>query len=444
MSSFTSASILLTDTCNLNCKYCFEKNNSSKGKFMSNEIGEKTIDLLIHDALVNNKTSISVSYFGGEPTLNINTMNHIFNYAMDQCKKHGLKYNSELITNGVLYNNEYEQFLTNWWVNNPESFSIQLSFDSIPRINDLQRIDHAGNGSSHNIIETIKKLRALFDKLDIPSNKLSVHSVITKATLPYAHESYIFFKNILRFDKIWFMPLHEENWDENDYVIFREQYTHIANAIIEDCENSGGNYKQFSSMVYKERHADKTCGAGVSFCTVAPDGYIYPCHAFMNDPDTIIGDVFNGINTLKCAPYEEMYKKYMTGYKACSECKNYNCKSCMAINYIENGNIAYGFPKYCKLLEVEMELSIYVYERLFGKIHRDHEVSITVLQEMGRLLTDNFTEGQIITLQHLLELHELLITEKVSRMINEKGCSCNDTCKNNNRTNGDDDIRCGA
>jgi radical SAM protein with 4Fe4S-binding SPASM domain len=430
MSGLTSASVMLTDACNLNCTYCFEK-GTGKGIFMTKEIAEKAVDFLINEALENEKKGIDITYFGGEPTINVEVMNHIFNYAMMKTKENNLVYTSGLITNGVLYSDEYEQFLINWWTNSPESFSIQISFDSIPEINDLQRIDLNGKGSSNNIINSIKKIRDLFNRINVPQNKISVHSVVTKATLPYAHKTYKFFKDELGFKKIWFMALHEEDWDDSDYDIFRREYTKIANDIIIDCNTNGiQEHDVFTSLQYKDKRADKSCGAGVSYCTITPNGDVYPCHGFLTDPDTKIGSVFDGVDKSKCVQYEELYRKYMIGYKACSDCDNYNCRSCMAINYNHNGNIAYGFPKNCKLLEIEKELSIYVYEELFGKINKPDKNSIVILQEMGRLLSENFTEGQIVTLQHLLELQEVLLTEKFSLMMNERECNCHDKDQN--------------
>lgn len=432
MAGFTNATLMLTDTCNLNCKYCFERGNK-KGSFMTKDTAEKTVDFLINEAIENNKPNINLTYFGGEPTLNIEVMNHVLNYAIKRTKENKLIHGATLITNGVLYNDEYEKFLTNWWDSCPDGFHIQLSFDSIPEINDLQRVDVAGRGSSHDIVESMKKMRELFTKIGIPSRNLSVHSVITKITLPYVYQAYRFFKDDMKFDRIWFMPLHEDDWDDNDYVIFREQYTKIANDIINECKaNNNKSYKQFSSMNYIDKYSDKGCSAGVSYCCVNTNGDIYPCHAFIFDPDTKIGSLSEGIDKLKCIQYEELYRKYMTGYKACSECNNHNCKSCIAINYMYNGNIAYGFPKYCKLLEIERELSIYVYEKLFGKLTKPDDTPTIILQEIGILLTDNFTEGQIKTLQHLLELHELLLTEKISKMVNERECTCHDRDTNSN------------
>jgi sulfatase maturation enzyme AslB (radical SAM superfamily) len=49
----TSASLLLTETCNLACKYCFVNTaDAFCSKFMSKEIAKKSLDYLCNNAVL--------------------------------------------------------------------------------------------------------------------------------------------------------------------------------------------------------------------------------------------------------------------------------------------------------------------------------------------------------------------------------------------------------
>ena len=53
----TNASLMLTENCNLACKYCFEKHNT---KIMTNEIIRKSLNYLFNNSLNSNKNSVNI------------------------------------------------------------------------------------------------------------------------------------------------------------------------------------------------------------------------------------------------------------------------------------------------------------------------------------------------------------------------------------------------
>lgn len=414
---FNAASFILTNACNLDCTYCFEGKNKKK-VYMTKEIAESGVEFLISQALEHKKDDIDITFFGGEPTLNIPVMEHLLIYGLKRSKECNLKFKCMLITNGVIYTDEYEDFLIKWWINSPESFNIQLSFDSIPKIHDLQRVDCNGNGSSEKILKSLDKIIQLFKKFNIPIERLCIHSVVSKKTLPYVYDSYKFFKYDMGLEnksRIWFMALHEEDWDDNDYKLYKELYTKIANDIIKECKESDNDYpyNQFSELIKKKDHNTKTCAAGVSYCAITPGGDIYPCHGFMSDKSTKIGTLDEGVDKLKCEQYIELYRKYMTGYKTCSDCKNYNCRSCIATNYNYNGNIAYGFPKYCKIIEIQQEISNWLYNEIYWNEIMEKS------NKLKELMETNFTKKQQIVLYNIIELNNKMLREEFKLKINE-------------------------
>ena len=83
-----SASLIMTENCNLNCTYCFEKDKSVS--MMTKEVAKKSVDFLIENAIFEKRDRIDFMFFGGEPLLNIDVIDYIYEYSIVETKKHKL------------------------------------------------------------------------------------------------------------------------------------------------------------------------------------------------------------------------------------------------------------------------------------------------------------------------------------------------------------------
>ena len=139
-------------TCNLNCDYCF----ASQGKFhgeralMSFEVGKRALDFLIENS--GTRTNLEVDFFGGEPLMNWEVVKQLVEYARSVEKQHGKNFRFTLTTNGVLIDDDVIDFA------NREMSNVVLSLDGRKEINDLKRVDYAGNGSYDIIVPKFKKM----------------------------------------------------------------------------------------------------------------------------------------------------------------------------------------------------------------------------------------------------------------------------------------------
>jgi uncharacterized protein len=89
--------------------------------------------------------SLHVIFFGGEPSVSHNLIRQIIDYI----KKLGVIVNYYISTNGVLSKSFIELLATN-------KFIVNLSFDGIPDIQDIQRPLNNGEPSHHFVEKTIK------------------------------------------------------------------------------------------------------------------------------------------------------------------------------------------------------------------------------------------------------------------------------------------------
>ena len=161
MSKITSASFLVTEDCNLNCIYCFEKTKERCNLYMSEEVAKKSIDMLINNALKEKRPSIGVTLFGGEPTLNLKLLYFILEYGSEKTKENNLSFDLDIITNGTILTDKHIEFYKEWY-KTLGYLSVQLSVDGIPEVQDHNRPFKNGNTSSKIVEENIKKYVELF------------------------------------------------------------------------------------------------------------------------------------------------------------------------------------------------------------------------------------------------------------------------------------------
>ena len=113
----TSLWLTLTNLCNIHCQYCFNyvrKNNEYMSKDMATNIINGTLKTIQDPEC----TTLSINYFGGEPTLNSEALLGCINYIND-CDINAQQY---LMTNGIMSENLLQKLLYN-------DIKFQVSFD---------------------------------------------------------------------------------------------------------------------------------------------------------------------------------------------------------------------------------------------------------------------------------------------------------------------------
>lgn len=392
-----SCSLILTESCNLSCLYCFEKNKKKSN--MTQEVAENTIEFLIQQAILGEKDKISITYFGGEPLLNFEVLKESFYYGVRRTKEENLKFDCSIITNATFYTDEYESFLLDWH-NTLGKINIQFSIDGEPHIQDYYRPTSTGGKSSVLVEETLKKHLDLFEKNNIPSSCYSAHGVINSNTINNVYNNFLYLKG-LGIEHVWFMPCHEEKWLDEHYDIYREQLELISNYIIEDSKTNKNAINTYSSLgKCLTTRPDKPCSAGCSFCTITPDGDIYPCHHFyFNDKTTCIGDIYEGVDDAKRKIFLDYSFDNIFGDTSCKDCSNKSCYTCIAANYTHNGNMLIGFPDYCKLQKIEDEFRQKLHEKINGvniksndhlldEVLKDRKVLLYTIEQLQNNITD--------------------------------------------------------
>ena len=138
--------------CNLACRYCFAEEGEYHGRraLMSYEVGRKALDFLIANS--GNRKNLEVDFFGGEPLMNWQVVKDLVAYGREQEKIHNKNFRFTLTTNGVLLNDEVQEFV------NKEMANVVLSIDGRKEVHDYMRPFRGGKGSYDLILPKFQKL----------------------------------------------------------------------------------------------------------------------------------------------------------------------------------------------------------------------------------------------------------------------------------------------
>lgn len=315
--------------CNLACRYCFAEEGEYHGRraLMSYEVGKKALDFLVANS--GNRRNLEVDFFGGEPLMNWQTVKDLVAYGRSLEEPHGKHFRFTLTTNGVLLNDEVQDFV------NREMDNVVLSLDGRREVNDRMRPFRNGRGSYDLIVPKFQKLAESRNQ-----EKYYIRGTFTRQNLDFS-------KDVLHFVDLGFQQISIEpvvGGEEDPYAIREEdlpqifeQYDILAKTIVE-YEKKGKGFHFFHFMIDLEggpcvAKRLSGCGSGTEYLAVTPWGDLYPCHQFVGDEKFLMGNVEQGI--VKPETAEE--------FRGCSIYSKEKCKGCFAKFYCSGGCMANSY-----------------------------------------------------------------------------------------------------
>jgi len=360
MGKMSSFSVLLTENCNLSCKYCYEVvSTGHKKNAMTVETATRAVEFMFEHA--STERSISVSLFGGEPTLMPDIIDTICTKGKELARKTGKAFNVGMITNATIMNKKLYNIISKHldiWSSN------QLSVDGPWDIQDMYRVTKSGGGSFAMIEKNYPYWKALF------GNTLNVHGVLAKHSIPHLFESYKYFREVWGEDALWFMPAKSIEYTMEDIEIYDEQLGKIKDYIMERVRKTG-SVKEIDFYAPLDRalrngKPDKPCGAGDGYGVITAKGDIWPCHHFYfvdEDKQLFMGDIWNGINESKKRIWDEYDNTDMIG---CGDCDHNFCYRCVAENFEANGSpFAQIKDFHCLFMKIDKKYQDMIREELF-------------------------------------------------------------------------------
>lgn len=353
--------IMYTSACNFNCKYCFEHD----------KIGDSISDDLLNKIL-ETRSSFSFFPFGGEPLLVldkiVDTLKYVESLNMfEEHKKKLIGSIKNIITNGSLIKKHAETLKR-------YGFSVQISVDGPPHVNDINRVDHNGKGTFELVLEAIQICKD-------NGIKWSLHGVVNKETLRYLFQiSSFFYENYmenLKFDEFVkaigrnpFQIIFESDYSESDIDLINEQIDLFCDYVKKDDRLTEEQRKEVIKSYLMRKGA--ACAAGTTLFAVSPKGVVYPCHRNVLNPDHELGYIFK--------PHEfKNYKLFNSYFRL----RYLNSKVYSVNGAIDSNNIP-NWINWCPTTNLETTGSVYYqapkYNYVFNKVGEHIK---TILDELN-------------------------------------------------------------
>ena len=306
-----SVTIMLTNSCNLNCIYCYESNKSKREINMDNMSSIIDKEMLLDDRY----ECVEFNLFGGEPFLRFDMIKYAYS-----CLKEGgyrKKWQISIITNGTVLNEEHKI----WLQNHKDKIICTLSIDGTKKMQDKNR------NNSFNMLD----LDFFVNTFDVAYAKMTIseHTVdslcegliflqnkgfYVNAGIAYGVSASNLFLNNLseQFDLYYETMKYERYSDRSSLLRFPYETIYMSR---------GKHYR--------------TCDAGKVAKAYDVDGKVYPCYMFL--PASLSEAQIKGMNQI-VFPEQEVEMRLLP--VQCRDCAIYSvCRNCYCNNYKMNKNI---------------------------------------------------------------------------------------------------------
>ncbi|HGD6081870.1 TPA: radical SAM peptide maturase, CXXX-repeat target family [Streptococcus agalactiae] len=362
-----SITFVVTEECNLRCKYCYQVHKNSK-KRMSFDIAKKAVDFIIENPDTFSAKSVIWDFIGGEPLLELELIEKICDYikikTYEENHPWAYNYRFSIGTNGTLYGSD---LMRKFIKKNMNKSSVGITIDGTKLKHDLQRVYKDGKGSYEDVV---KNIPLWLDEYPNSSTKVT----FSNADLPYLKDSITHLWD-LGIKNVPANIVFEDVWSEEDSIEYEKQLKLLADYVLDN-----GLWNRYNTTLFDENlgqpHTEKTlnsnfCGSG-RMLAIDANGDLYPCIRFLDFSLTKkepikIGNIFTGLNNDAIRPFLAL----STLSQSDEECINcevaQGCAWCQGNNYdsSDNGTL-YFRPKFiCEMHKARCRANEYYWSKFF-------------------------------------------------------------------------------
>jgi len=151
-----------TSACNFRCIYCYEK-DALGHEYMSESVQNAIVKML--DGQKAHIETFTVTWFGGEPLLALPIIQQLSGRLIELCKKEGITYNANMITNGYLLTRETLRLLKELKID-----FIQVTLDGNPEQHDSKRPLADGSGTFWTVMNNLRDGNDLLPQVSLRVN----------------------------------------------------------------------------------------------------------------------------------------------------------------------------------------------------------------------------------------------------------------------------------
>ncbi|HWQ42746.1 MAG TPA: thioether cross-link-forming SCIFF peptide maturase, partial [Desulfosporosinus sp.] len=371
--------------CNLRCGYCFAGTGAFGGSrtLMNLETGKKGIDFVLESS--GHRDHCEVDFFGGEPLLNFGVVKALVEYGRKAGAARGKTIKFTLTTNGVLLNQEIQNYLEE------EEISVVLSLDGRPEVHDRMRPYADGRGSYAKVTPLIKQF----------ATKRSESSPYAIGTYYYVRGTYTHFnldfdRDVLHMADLGITQISMEPvvagpkdayaFQEGDLDKIREAYDRLGEELlVRRAQDREFNFFHFNVALEQGPCLIKRlsgCGAGHEYVAISPEGDLYPCHQFVGQEAYKLGSLYDeNPHQLKSELVQDFRSANVYAKSTCRECwARFACSGgCHAANVAFTQKLTEVYTLGCELQKKRLEVALYV---KIKEIQQNHGPATAVTTEV--------------------------------------------------------------
>ena len=352
----------LCHDCNLRCRYCFAGQGdygTGTRDMLSAEVGKRAIDWLIESS--GRRHNLDIDFFGGEPLMNWAVVKELVAYCEEQGPLHNKAIRLTMTTNALLLDQEKRTYVNEHFKN------VVLSIDGRPETNDYMRPAVNGRSATDVILKNIKSFAELRGDREYYVRGTYTHfnTDFSEDVLYLADEGL----EQLSVEPVVADPAEPYAFTDEDLPVLLEQYESLAQAYLDRRGTEDAfNFFHFNidleegPCLYKRM---KGCGVGTEYCSVSPNGDIYPCHQFVGDERWKMGNVMEDDGVLDPAVQEQFRHLMVPDKPECLDCwARYFCAGgCAANNVQSTGSLDGLYAKGCAIQRKRLECALWIKAR---------------------------------------------------------------------------------
>lgn len=355
-------SLVLTHDCNLGCGYCYT--GAKFRKRMSRETARKGLDLAFSNERPGGE--IQLSYFGGEPTLEMDLLLDVAREAKARGEREGVRVVQTVTTNGTRLDRESiaELYALDLY--------LALSIDGTREAHDVNR-PKMGGGSSfdevHRGLMLLLEARRPFETI----------SVVTPQSARFLGESvrWLFDEGVPR---VSLNPCYEAAWDDASLEAWERGLRDVAQIMSEWMRR--GRTVSVSTFDNKILAALKggigcedKCKLGDGFVAVSPEGNLYACERLVAEddkPEDRVGHVDTGVEMPRVKNLRPKVgeDKHAINEECVTCTERFRCSaSCACANRAETGDMQVAGGVQCWHEKTSARIADEMAESLFAELN---------------------------------------------------------------------------
>lgn len=269
-----------SSACNMDCRYCFYKDEDKLRKNHAvKTMNSVTLEVMTRRLFEYTADRVGIVFQGGEPTLAGLDFFKNFMRFVRLYNRNNIKVDFSLQTNGLLLHEEWCDFLKE------NNFLVGLSFDGCPDVNDSNRVMYDGAGSSDQIVRTIR----LLQRFNVDYNVLMV---VTHQSAPHAKRCYEYLKGLgIQFLQV-IPALDPYDGQGKEYSLSAEDLSMFLCDLFDVWYNDFIVQREvrvtyFENVIYKLMGNNFTMCSMNGRCSIETvieaDGSVYPCDFYVSD-----------------------------------------------------------------------------------------------------------------------------------------------------------------